>query len=208
MSDIAETTGQEPGAGAEERPARTYTNDEVEALVASKLRGQGKVLKELEKKAQRLDELERQRVEAEENEAKKRGEFENLHKAAKADAEAARREAEEYKQKIESLEALLVSEVESQVASIEDKVFRKQVEQRLKGRGVLDQRDILSLVMAARGSSTPPTQPETPRKLGGAPGQPTRGVPGAKELDSRSVRNEAALALLADFRLKQAGKYE
>jgi len=202
-------TGTEPGAGGEEQPARTYTHEEVEALVSSKLRGQGKALKELELKARRLDELERQRAEAEEAEARKRGEFEQLHIAAKAEAEAARSQAEEYQQRIESLEALLASEVEEQVSGIEDEALRKQVKQRLRGRGVLDQRDILSLVLAARGAGTStPAQPGSPRVLGGAPGKPTRSVPTAKELDSRSVRNEAALALLADFRLKQAGKFE
>lgn len=202
-------TGNEPGAETAEQPARTYTHEEVESLVASRLRGQGKALKELESKAKRLDELERQRAEAEENDAKRRGQFEQLHKAAKAEAEAARSQAEEYQQRIESLEALLASEVEEQVSGIDDEALRRQVKQRFKGRSVLDQRDILSLVLAARGAGTStPAQPENPRVLGGAPGKPTRGVPTAKELDSRSVRNEAALALLADYRLKQAGKFE
>ena len=207
MSDENQNAETSDNGEQQAPPPRTYSQDELDAAIASKLRGQGKQLKEYERKAARLDELERERAEAAEAEAQRKGEFKELHAKAKAEAASLTEERDKYKSRIESLEGLLAEEVESQVASIEDEKFRKELKKRLKGRSVLDQRDILSLVNAARGSAQPEQQKAPPRSQGGAPGRPAGSVPTAKELaENPGLRREAALNVLEDWHAGQAAK--
>jgi hypothetical protein len=174
--------------------APKYTETDLQA----KLRGQGKELEKLRTELEGLRGVEAKRKEAEakrkEEEAKKKGEFEQLYTTTKTEAETARAELEAERSKREGLEKLLAEEVDASLGAVKDEETRKRWKKLLKDKPVVEQRQLLSeLVALTGGSITPPV---------GQPGQPGRPKPPTPEEIRKdpALRRQYAAAFLASKR--------
>lgn len=172
---------------------RTYTEDEVN----DRLRGQGKRLKELEAQAKELSELKAAKASADEESAKKRGEFEKLYSEEKKAREALAAEAATHKKAAEAYEELLQGEVKAGIEALPETI-RGEAKASLKGLPLLEQRKLLSLLAKAGGGTTPPAPPPG----GGPPGPPRKGTPPTPlELKNNpQLATELALARLEERR--------
>jgi hypothetical protein len=169
------------GVPAADQPAETPSEKTYsESEVKQRLRGQAKELERLQAAATELERLKAEQAERNKKSAEERGEYERLYNEQAGEFERIKRERDELRGTHDALNELLSTEVKSQVDAIEDKGFRKRIEGLLADRPVLDQRAILSTVLAARGNvvaddATPPAPRATPPK-GNAPGQATPGT--------------------------------
>jgi len=170
------------GKPPEDQPSSTTYPEEQGT---SRMRGLNKQLAETQAK---LKEIEDAKSKAAEEDAAKKGEFEKLFQKTKGELDTIKADLTTKAERLTAYEALLQGEVDSGIKAIEDKDTLKRWAELLKGRDLLDQRNLLKELMAATGQKPALHSP-------GAPGKPKPPDPKAVAKDPEA-RRKAALEML------------